>query len=69
VISAATIRPGLAARTSSVFWQAPAVRSFKDIAVTCPCHWAMTFAGRRVSGWVLSRPLPGCVHHGKQAAR
>ena len=69
MISAATIRPELAARVSSAFWQATEVRSFKDIAGTCPCHWAMTFKGKRVSGWVLARALPGCPHHGKRVAR
>ena len=43
------------------------VRSFRDIPLTCPCGWAMTFEGRRPSGWVLVKPWPECLHHGKQA--
>lgn len=68
MISAATIPP-VRPTHSSVFWESVSVRSFKDIAAGCPCHWEMTFKRRRVSGWALARPLPGCLHHGKQAGR
>lgn len=43
------------------------VRSFRDIPVSCPCDWAMTFWKQRPSGWELARPWPGCVHHGKRS--
>lgn len=69
MISSATIPGRRPAAGAPAFWQAPAVRSFRDIAVTCPCHWEMTFKDRRPSGWALARPLPGCLHHGKQVAR
>jgi hypothetical protein len=44
------------------------VRSFKDIPATCPCSWVMEIKGKRVSGWVVTRALPGCLHHKKQTA-
>jgi transcriptional regulator with XRE-family HTH domain len=46
----------------------PAVlaRSFRDIPVTCPCDWLMTFARRRPSGWELAQARPGCAHHGSR---
>lgn len=67
MISSATIRTAGPARKLSVFWEATVVRSFKDIAVTCGCRWEMTFDGGRVSGWVLVRTLPVCLHHGEAA--
>lgn len=66
MISSATIRAG-AARRLPAFWEAAAVRSFKDIAVTCACRWEMTFERGRVSGWALAETLPRCPHHGEAA--
>jgi DNA-binding XRE family transcriptional regulator len=45
------------------------VRSHRDVPALCPCDWAMTFVGGRVSGWAVAQAKAGCIHHGERARR
>jgi transcriptional regulator with XRE-family HTH domain len=58
-------------RASRAVAPSPAVsaRSFRDIPVTCPCDWRMTFEDRRPSGWELAGAKAACPHHGNGGTR